>query len=113
MLLCCKCYKKDCRCEKPRFENIDDNIIDDIIILNKKGYKTVACCEGHKKRPVFDFYIMFMNTLDVDTPKSFKISKNKKIIRYTKDSKKVADGQVTELRKIFHEWVQNLPNLAV
>lgn len=113
MLLCCNCYEKDCKCEKPRLENIDDNIIDDIIILNKKGYKTVACCEGHKESPVFDFYIMFMSILECEIPKSFKISKNKKIIRYTKDSVKVTDEKVTELRKDFHEWVQNLPSLAV
>ena len=28
-------------------ENIDDGMIDILIELNKKGYKTIGCCEGH------------------------------------------------------------------
>lgn len=106
MLLCCNCFQKDCKCDKPRFEEIDNNIVDNIILLNNKGYKTVACCEGHKESKIFDLYIMFMNELNVEVPEPFKLSKNKKILRFTKNSEKITDEQIKELREILHKWIE-------
>lgn len=35
-----------CKCGD-RMDYIDEDIIDDIILLNKYGFKTVFCCSGH------------------------------------------------------------------
>jgi len=63
---------------------INGNKIDEIIapiieLLNKKGYKTRACCSGHywdNKIPDMldaNCYIMFENNIDFDLPFDFKI----------------------------------------
>jgi hypothetical protein len=39
---------------------VDDMIIETIILLNKKGYKTRFCCSGHlNNKDMFHTYIMF------------------------------------------------------
>jgi len=43
------CYEEKCpACDDGIMYDIDYNIFDIIINLNKKGYRTFACCEGHK-----------------------------------------------------------------
>lgn len=53
-LLCFNCYsvrageERECDlCEKGNLIEIDENIIEIIIKLNKKGYETWACCSSH------------------------------------------------------------------
>lgn len=51
-----------CACD-PSWEtdlvNIDPNIAREIVILNRKGYKTYFCCEGHGMKDP-DFYVVFV-----------------------------------------------------
>lgn len=67
MLICNKCFKiynKDtakyssCECTG-RIVEIDDNIVQAIILLNKAGYITEYCCSGHYYNKYPDPYIKF------------------------------------------------------
>lgn len=51
----CLC-NNDFRC---RLVDIDPNIAREIVILNRKGYKTHFCCEGHGMKDNPDFYVAF------------------------------------------------------
>jgi hypothetical protein len=43
----CSCIKDHCRCGNKNFIEIDDNFVDIITTLNKKGYETQFSCGGH------------------------------------------------------------------
>lgn len=55
----CFCNIEDCTCSSKPQEliQIDRNMQEIIRILNKKGYKTMYCCESHK--PTENMYIKF------------------------------------------------------
>ena len=59
---------------------IDDNIADIIVTLNKKGYYTRACCEGHEGADYFN-YILFAEPLKT-APYNANISPNRYSISY-------------------------------
>ena len=63
---------------------IDKNIQEHIRLLNEKGYRTMACCEGHKE-VCLNTYISFANDYfkDVTTPEGFKYDKKRRMITYT------------------------------
>ena len=59
--------KMICKCgELIHFIRIDKNIADIILELNKKGYKTSQCCEGHIEDGYFHPYIYFSYLFDVN-----------------------------------------------
>lgn len=85
---------------------LDPNIAEAISQLNKKGYYTEWCCEGHtydNSTP----YIQFKNSLDesIKLPKTWKFDSdsNRTIIRsnLNKYSK-------TKILEDLYEWVDNL-----
>lgn len=53
MKLCTKCFDFNCSCEKPKYQQIDDGLVEIISELNKQfirldwGIHTKYCCEGH------------------------------------------------------------------
>ena len=66
MLICDECnnYKNDCICTgiRPHFQHlveIDDRLVDIILMLNKKGYSTRFCCQGHVNDFMLQLHIMF------------------------------------------------------
>lgn len=69
---CPKCnilYKNKmiCKCgELIHFVRIDKNIANIISELNKKGYKTSQCCEGHIEDSYFHPYIYFSYLCDTN-----------------------------------------------
>ena len=66
---CNKLYENKQFCECGNFINltrIDKNIADIILELNKKGYKTSQCCEGHIEDEYFHPYIYFSYLFDVN-----------------------------------------------
>ena len=65
-------------------ENIDPNIIREIAIMNRKGFVTHSCCEGHDDNTGPDFYIAFsvdrkyvgkMNDIIKQIPEEWELSK--------------------------------------
>ena len=61
--------------------NIDKPIASDILKLNNKGYKTLYCCAGHKKKGfdktklIYDFYVVIKFNAE-DNYKKIKIINN-------------------------------------
>ena len=93
---------------------IDKNIQEHIRILNKKGYHTTACCEGHINVCI-NTYIAFANNYfdDTETPEGFKYNKKRRIVSYTY-STKLTKEQMEEIKKekleILLDWCNKLPN---
>lgn len=117
-----------CNCECCPNESaniiIDDNIAEFISILNKKGYRTVQACEGHKDKDVIyfitsvyydDLYYNFhdfcnKNNYDCGGVSFSRQSVNKNIFSmimyYIKYSS--ADEKYEIIEKLT-EWAKNLP----
>lgn len=60
MKLCTSCWKDKCECERGEYVEIDDEMVDIIVELNRKGYVTRNCCAGHME--YFDGIPQPMNT---------------------------------------------------
>lgn len=65
MEFCSNCFKRRCRCGKPKIE-IDYYIYPAIYELNRKGYRTGSCCSGHPLDPLKRTYVHFLEDLDVE-----------------------------------------------
>lgn len=107
----------DCTCKLfPPYHliYIDKNIQEHIRILNEKGYRTVACCEGHMNTCI-NTYIAFPNNYfkDINTPDGFNYDKKRRIITYTY-STSLTEKDMEELKKKKLEtllnWCKSLPN---
>lgn len=114
MRICVDCWNKECTCGHNSYEEIDDLILDDIIKLNKKGYTTLYCCQGHKEKGFFDMYVMFKYPLvkQIKPPKDFRIESYGKLIRRI-ILKGISDNKIDKARRAFSKWVDDLPNLSV
>lgn len=68
MEYCSNCFKKICRCGKPKVE-IDYYIYPAIYELNRKGYATNSCCAGHENSEHLSTYISFSEEIaeDIDS----------------------------------------------
>lgn len=108
---------EDCICKLfPPYHliHIDRNIQEHIRILNKKGYRTIYCCEGHDAGS--NTYIIFARDYfkDIAMPNNFKYIKNKNMINYSYSSKLTIE-KIEELKKknlkILLEWCKKLPDL--
>lgn len=65
MEFCSKCFKRRCRCGKPKVE-IDYYIYPAVYELNRKGYETRSCCSGHPLDSLKRTSISFAEDLDID-----------------------------------------------
>lgn len=65
MEYCSNCFKKTCRCGKPKVE-IDYYIYPAIYELNRKGYATSSCCSGHEDSECLSTYISFYEAVSED-----------------------------------------------
>lgn len=93
--------------------HIDRNIQEHIRILNKKGYHTMYCCEGHNGGS--NTYIAFADDYfkEIDIPIGFKYNKKRKMITYTY-SITLKEEKRNKLKKekllVLLEWCKSLPN---
>lgn len=93
---------------------IDKDIQEHIRILNEKGYKTTACCEGHMRTCLIT-YIAFPNHYfnNVNMPDGFIYDSKRKIIKCNYPTK-ITKENFEELKKanleILLEWCNSLPN---
>ena len=113
--------KKECKHDKDSFVEIDDNISDIIVMLNKKGYHTRYCCGGHD-RLLDEVYIMFskwdshdiINKLDVkkDIGLYWKLTKSNCVIRASipKEIKTETEAKyfLSDRRDELREWAKKL-----
>lgn len=113
--------KKECRHDKDNFVEIDDNIFDIIVMLNKKGYHTKYCCGGHD-RLLDEVYIVFdkwnshdiINKLNVkkDIGIYWKLTKSNCVIRalVPKGTKTETEAKhfLSNRRNELREWVKKL-----
>lgn len=96
---------------------IDRKIQEHIRLLNEKGYRTTACCEGHMDVCI-NTYIAFANNYfkDINTPDGFDYDEKRRIITYTYSSK-LAKEEMENLKneklRILLEWCKNLPNKSM
>ena len=88
---------------------IDDNLVYVIVNLNKKGYDTRFCCEGHS--PICETYIQFRSdTLKNCIPKGFK--KDIKLGRLHFFRTYHSEEEKVEMMKILRDWVDELEDLG-
>ena len=117
--VCPNCWNtlNNCVCELfPPYHLIfiDKNIQEHIRILNEKGYHTMGCCEGHRKKCI-NTYISFPENYfeEIGTPNGFKYDKKRKTITYTysmKLTKETMEELKAEKLSVLLEWVKNLPD---
>lgn len=93
---------------------VDDNIVDIIIMLNKKGYGTNFCCEGHAEKNVLHVYVCFDKVYDFkDIPKGLKnrTSRNQTVIEYVTTMKNYNLKRLRKLDRVaqLRKWVNELP----
>lgn len=105
----CLTTEQHCKCEhKKNITLLDDNMIDIITILNKKGYKTKFCCESHPYQYMPNLYVMFQKDISCqkdNIPESFHIDmENKRLIKICKSIKAKKDGL-----KYLLKWCIELP----
>lgn len=93
---------------------VDENIQEHIRILNEKGYRTTACCEGHMEVCI-NTYIAFADDYfkGVDKPHGFKYIKKRRMISYTY-STRLKKEKMEEIKRekleTLLEWCKSLPN---
>ena len=99
---------------------IDDNLADIICELNKRGYYTRACCEGHESHKGLYHYILLANPVP-SVPYGARTNRNHTLIeyKYHMGKHKFKDGDMA-LQKRFkkrvlsweRKWVKRLERRA-
>ena len=119
MIVCKRCWNLDCECISRYGVEIDDSIVDIIVTLNKKGYRTNYCCGGHG-RALDELYINFNKwhcpeIIVSDIGKFWKYTKSDATIRvklpkeFRSKSKEEIEEFLVERRKELKAWADRLP----
>ncbi|AUN01430.1 hypothetical protein [Clostridium botulinum] len=95
--------------------DLDVLIADTIILLNKKGYKTTNCCQGHPTGDDFcNSYISFREKYNIPIPKGYKHESYPFLLRRyflcKNNSANLQQKLICKNAKILEEWAKNLPN---
>lgn len=117
--VCPKCFYplEECECDifPPYYLLMIDKEMQKIIrILNRKGYKTIGCCESHYGTDSSNINIIFGNKITVDIPDGFVLIKNGSGIAHYYDMNIDLSGWELEKKKylnILVNWAENLPRL--
>lgn len=92
---------------------VDRNIQEHIRVLNEKGYRTTACCEGHREVCI-NTYIAFADDYfeGINAPDDFKYDKNRRMVSYV-HSIKLAEEEMEKIKKeklaVLLAWCKSLP----
>ena len=105
-----------CKSHNVNLIELDPNIADAISILNKKGYRTLYCCEGHGNESI-DAYIYFESKplLDKFThtiPITWYVDYDW-IIKYNKFIIRSDAASYAEAMLDIYEWAKELPDLSL
>lgn len=89
---------------------IDDNIAEEIVILNDKGYITTACCGGHLDKDIHLITVVFDKNYNLEPPKGFRWVKKGLVLLFyiTPNGYKPTEKYNKEMI-IFKQWVKDLP----
>lgn len=118
--ICAKCFRiiSQCECHQPKTIEIDDSMVDIILCLNRKNYRTEACCGGHPDSEVIDVYIGFKRFYDFQTiPEEFKYKKFSassiaSLLDWVRRSHKIKGDINTAINNAVNNlatWARNLP----
>jgi tRNA(Phe) wybutosine-synthesizing methylase Tyw3 len=119
MYVCFNCLTKHdnkiCNCRSPELAEIDDNITDVIITLNRKGYVTTDCCSGHISQNVTCVYVYFKKLYEFDfEPNGFDVIKwnDRTLVTFYKRKRNQSDEEIEMILrgkiKILKRWVESL-----
>ena len=136
MYICSNCWKQKCNCNKSNYIEIDEGMVDIICKLNKKGYQTLNCCEGHINSCGICTYIQFKTVYDFkNIPNGFEydiqevdgnllcginrfvsIDCDKVNGYFAEVDNKLLNEEQLEFDRLFHltilnEWICDLTNL--
>lgn len=117
--VCPHCLRRlnDCECKvfPPYYLMMIDAGIQEIIRkLNRKGYKTIGCCESHYGLMSPNINIIFARKYPFNIPKGFEPIKNGNGIAHEYDQKISKADWKKEKEKYIHileKWVDELPEL--
>lgn len=116
--ICNKCfstYENDTICEKcnNNLISLDDLISPVILILNKKGYKTISCCSGHNDKHICNkTYIVFGKGFEPEKMPSNFIKYNDQygnitLCRYHKNKQNIDQSILNTIIELFN-WAVSL-----
>lgn len=110
--VCPKCFYRPNKCTCKIYSMtlilIDYNLQPIIQRLNKGGFQTVDCCEGHFGEYKPNIYISFVNPIN-SCPEGFKLE-NRKIIRHIYKSKTEKEFEIEkeEMVKNLNNWINGM-----
>lgn len=91
---------------------IDNNIAEDVVLLNEKGYNTVSSCGGHIDKGIYLINIVFDKDYQIQPPKYFKMNVKKRFTGlefYLNASKPKKEEKYNLALQEFKRWVRDLP----
>ena len=110
VLICSSCWEKKCQCTDSIYVEIDVELVDIICTLNRKGYITRNCCQGHLESPfVPQTYIQFNEVYDFkEIPNDFiyeiqEVSNNKTVSTLSRELKFDSNMKNSNNRKSLEE----------
>lgn len=89
---------------------IDDTIAEEIVMLNDKGYTTMACCGGHLEENIHLITVVFDKNYNLEPPKGFKwVKKGLVLMFYIHFNRYKPTEKYNKALINFQQWVKDLP----
>jgi hypothetical protein len=109
--VCRGCWRKvdRCNCNSKHPIRIDKGISHAVMVLNKRGYNTVACCEGHADKSIIYIYVLFTKDYNFQLPSGFKYKDRSLFFIDTKTKDKQKRQEIINNQlQILNAWVDLL-----
>jgi hypothetical protein len=95
--------------------DVDRLIAETVVLLNKKGYKTISSCQGHPG-PNSNSYIEFREQYTMPMPKGYKKERLPLFIRKyfhcVNDNYDLQRVLIRENANELHRWAMGLPDIS-